>query len=251
MHSNTSAVRLNDIDSGADAGYRAYSSLAVLGLALGLVSPAAFVSPVLYVIPVLGVVASAWGLARIRAAAPELVGKTVAQLGLVLAIVCGVGAATRDGTARYVLQRDAWHFGNAFFEYLRRGEPEKAYLLTVDQVFRPPLDDESKLWRDLELQPSHQQGLRAFVLVPDVRAVLELGDKAVVRPYQVLRSMRTKTPDGRASQVLNLLYAVTYDEDGRKKSFFVTMKVERSKGTTVGLPHEWKLLQNQVGVDPN
>lgn len=251
MNQSFTATRFNNIDSGVDDGYRSYSTLAVLGFGLGLISPLAFGSPVLYVVPVFGLLTSVWALRRVQAAAPELLGKTLAQLGLLLAIVCGVGAATRDGTARYVLERDAWQFGSVFFEYLRRGEPEKSYLLTVDQVFRPALDDDEKLWRELELQPSHQQGLRAFVLSPDVRAVLELGAGATVRPYMILKSVKTKTPDGRASKVMNLLYAVTYEEQGKKKSYYVTLKVERSKGTTAAHPYEWKLLGNQVGADAN
>lgn len=251
MNQSFTASRFNDTDTGVDDGYRAYSTLAVLGFFCGLASPLAFSSPVLYIFPVLGILACGWALHRIRLAAPELLGKTVAQIGLLLAIVCGVGAVTRDVSSRYVLQRDAWQFGQTFFEYLRRGEPEKSYLLSLDQVFRPPLNDDEKMWREYELQSNHQQGLRAFLLSPEVRAVLELRDGALVRPYAMLKSVNSKTSDGRRSTVLNLLYAVTYQEQGRKKSFFVTLQVERSKGTTFRLPYEWRLASNQVGININ
>lgn len=251
MSQSNLATRFNDAEGSVADGYRAYSTLAVLGLMLGVASPLAFVSPVLYVFAVLGVVVSGLALRRIRAAAPELLGKTLAQLGLLLALICGIGAATRDTTARLVLERDAWAFGNAFYEYLRRGEPEKAYLLTVEDVFRPPLDDEEKLWRELERFPNHQQGLRGFVLLPNVRSILELKEAAQIRPFQFLKAIPTKTPDGRPSVVVRLAYAVTYDEGLVKRTYFDTLELERSRGTTAAHPYEWRLLHNDFGVNPD
>src|SRR3972149_617168 len=74
--------------------YRAVSVLAVAGLLVALVSPAAFGDPLFWAVPAAGVVLCALALRRITLAAPALMGRKPVFVGLVASVLVGVAAPT-------------------------------------------------------------------------------------------------------------------------------------------------------------
>ena len=67
----------------------------------------------------------------------------------------GTAAPTQWFGYRWLLRREARQFADAFFEFLRQGEPHKAYQLTLHPEYRQPLDE--KLWRFYRESP-HWRG---------------------------------------------------------------------------------------------
>jgi Protein of unknown function (DUF3299) len=77
--------------------YRAVSSLAVVGLALGVLSGAAFFDWVFALVPACGMLVSALAYRRVRANASELTGQWLALAGLGLSVVFWIAGWTTLG----------------------------------------------------------------------------------------------------------------------------------------------------------
>jgi hypothetical protein len=128
-----------------------------------------------------------------------------------------------------------------WFDYLRQGQADMAFHLKVPPQSRWPLDE--RLWEFYRDSPRKAEELRAFVQQPAVRALLALGDKAQVRYYDTLAHGQDEDDDW-----VQLVYAVTYDDDGVTTTFFVSVLVAR-------VPLEdgranWRYIGIQGGVRP-
>jgi hypothetical protein len=122
------------------AEYRSLSLLAVLGLALGLVSAAALLDPLAWVLPVLAAVVSLAALRRIAREPQTLAGRKVAWAGLTLSLLFGAAAPCDWFLYRYLLAREAVAFARPWFQLLGQHQTHNAYLLTVDPRSRLPLN---------------------------------------------------------------------------------------------------------------
>ena len=76
-----------------------------------------------------------------------------------------------------------------------------------------------------------------------MRTLLALGPKAQVRFYQTADADREDDND-----LVNQFYAVTYEEEGERKSFFVLVRMMRQK---LGSGQAgWRILAAEGGVRP-
>jgi hypothetical protein len=125
---------------------------------------------------------------------------------------------------------------------LARNEPLKADQLTRNPEHRKPLDD--RLWDFYRGDPESLQGLEGFVSDPVVRTLLALDGKAQVRYYE----SQDQTTAGPVDRV-NLVYAVSYSDNGRKKTFFVRLHLERFHFETTGRG-DWRVLKSEGGIRP-
>jgi hypothetical protein len=212
------------------AEYRSLSGAAVAGLILGLLSPAALVDPAAWFIPLVGISVSVYALLRIRRNASSLTGRKAALWGLYLAL-CFAAAAPADWFYyRYRIRREARQYAAEWFELLAEGRPEKAYQLTLDSKNRQPLDD--RLWEYYRNNPVVRTTLDKYVAPAKegekprpVRTLLALGKSARTRYIDVFDQQSDE-----GVEIVALRYAVTYEDEGAKKTFFLIVQLLRRKG---------------------
>jgi len=239
--SNSPHSQLTDRRDTEIAQYRSLNVTAVVGLLLGLLAPLALIHPVLWIVPPLGIIGCSAALWQIARNSSALCGRRVALAGLVLSIVFGIVAPTHLFAYRWLIRNEARQFALAWFEFLGRGEPHKARLMIPNPRFRPPLTDQ--VWDIYREDPSWREKLQEYVSRPLIRTLLALGDKARVRYYDT-----TRLYEFHRDIFIHQTYAVTYDEDGREKTFFVGLtlkRVELPDGTA-----NWELFDAEGGGLP-
>ena len=212
---------MSDSHDAEVAEYHPLCATAVVGLVFGLLSVAALVDPFAWLFPVIGIVLSGMALARIAWIHPELLGRKAAVAGLVLSLIFGSAGVSQWVVTRALLRRQARQFTTAWFAALAHGQPHIAHQLTEPPRQRRPLDD--TLWKSYRTGPRWQEQLREYVAMPLVRTLLALGEKAQVR-YCGTESLAHL----QGGTVVNQVYAVTFDEAGKKKTFLVAVDVRRS-----------------------
>jgi len=217
------------------------SGWAVAGLIFGLLAPVAVIDPMLWLVPPVGIVLSGLALRQIARRAPETLGRKAALWGLTLSIFFGTAAPANWFGYRWMVRREARQFASAWFEFLIHDQPHKAYQLTRHPKYRQPLGDE--LWEFYRGDPRWEGQLIAYVDRPLVHTLLALGEKAQVRYYETAQEDYT----GQNAEVFQV-YAVTYDDGGEKKTFFVALKMERIKLESGGA--NWRLASTKHDLMP-
>ncbi|NQT37619.1 MAG: hypothetical protein HQ581_09030 [Planctomycetes bacterium] len=210
--------RFSDAAEADLAEYRSVSGIAVAGLVFGVLSLGAMVDPLAWILPLVGILFCATALVHIAGSDRSLIGRKAALVGLALSVTFGTAGPVELFCSRWLVRREARQFAEAWFEYLRQGEPHKAHQLTLPLADRLPLDD--SLW--LEYQQGLRLDLKEELKKPLVRSLLHLGDQAQVRFYQTTMQDRTGNRDR-----LEMVYAVTYPEGEEKKSYLVSVRLER------------------------
>jgi hypothetical protein len=139
-HTATAEPAFHADDAEEVAGYHTLSGLAVVGLIFGLASPLCLAWPLLMGIPILGAVLSVVAVRRIEASDGALVGRWAAMVGLVLCVVSGTAAISRDRVTQMIRTGQADEFAHEWIGLLLGGEADKAFRLTVDgnRPERPP-----------------------------------------------------------------------------------------------------------------
>jgi len=241
MRPSVPDVYITDSQDEELSAYRAVSGQAVSGLIFGLLAPLALVDPMLWTVPALGVFLSVRALRRIHRSEPALAGRKMAIVGLTLSLLLLAAAPTDWFVYRWRVRSEAGEFARLWFHCLTEDEPEKAYQLTLPPQSRQPLDN--RLWAVYRDEPRLRQGLENYVKVPLVRTLLTLGPKARVRFYESAGQTHTDRED-----TVEQVYAVTYEEEGQRKSFLVVVQMSRTK-LADGTP-DWRILQTSGGVKP-
>ena len=212
--------RLDEIAEPGVDEYKPLSGLAVAGLGFGLLSPLAFVGPALYIFAITGVVLSVAALVRIGTDSPAVAGRKFALVGLILSTLCISIALSHGFVYRYLLRNEARRFASTWFQFLGDDEPHKAQQLNRPPLFRRVLNDQ--LWDAYAEDDKLAGELSDFTQNAAVRALLALGDGAQIRFYETQYQRRES-----GNERVDLLYAVSYEEEGRKKTFFVGLKMAR------------------------
>jgi hypothetical protein len=219
------------------AGYRALPGQAVLGLILGLLSPVALIDPMLWGVPLLGIFVSVWALRRIKKNPSTLAGRKRALLGLTIALLSVAAAPTDWFVYRQIVQDQAKQVADAWFRCLLENRPRTAGKLVG------PMQSSS----DDSTASGGATGKRAdadrFTKTPVARTLLAMGPRARVRFYQPV----TQSRDG-IRDFVELMYAVTYDDAGERKSFFVSVQLCRT--TYPSGAADWRIVQTANRFQP-
>jgi hypothetical protein len=152
--------------------YHRISPVALLGLLLGLASPLAVLSPLLWILPAGALIASAIGIVHTSRPDSELAGKKVAQLGLFLAVLFGVGGPTRWWAERTWMAREAREFVGAWLDRFQQGDAAKAFELSKTHVGRRTAEVDLEEYYAKE---ENQTKLASFKLRAPVVKMLALG----------------------------------------------------------------------------
>jgi len=227
------------------AEYRPVCAMAVVGLIFGLLSVAALVDPFAWLLPILGTVFSGWALIRISRNAPELIGRKAAVAGLVLSLLLGSAAVSQRLVSRLLLGRQAEQFAAVWFDALAHRRVHVAHQLTQPPRARRPLDE--TLWDFYRGGPRWREELQEYANEPLIRTMLALGEKGQVRycGTSLLAGMQGGT-------MVNQVFAVTFEEDGAKKTFLVNVDLRRSPIGDTGqfgwhLAHAALVSEEEVG----
>ncbi len=213
--------RLGEISESEVSEYRALSGLAVAGFGFGLLAPLAFIGPLHLVFPIVGLALSLVALVRITRNSPALAGRGLALTGLIVSTLCISIAPSQLLVSRYLLRAEAQKHASLWFRCVAQDEPHKAHQLTRVPRHRAALNDQ--LWDLYADNPGLADELDTFLENFAVRALLALGDGAQVRFYET-QSQFQQGAEHRAYFV----YAVSYQEEGEKKTFFVGLKMSRA-----------------------
>lgn len=222
--------------------YQAISAMAVGGLLLGLLAAGAMLWPLLWIVPPLGIVVSLVALWRIEHQPTVLTGKMFALVGLALSVFFVALVPTNKIIYDRAIRQEARHFASIWFDALRNGQVVEAYQLTLDPRVRRPLNQLEAAVREPESDP--RKGLKEYVAEQDVRTLLALGDKAQVRYYAT--EFQSSEP---GHESLVVVYAVTYDDKGEKKTFFIRLGLER-RDLPVGHESDWRVVSSRGGYRP-
>jgi hypothetical protein len=241
MRPGVPEVHISDRHDAEVAEYHALAGQSVLGLFFGLLAPLAMVDPMLWAIPMLGAFLNVWAIRRIKNNAPLMVGRKMALAGLTLSLLFAAAAPADWFAYRWMIGNEARQFSTSWLRYLTQDEPQKAFQLTLPPQMRQPPDD--SLWHFYRDTPSLRRELEGYVKGPLVHSLLALGPKARVRFYRTAGIARE---DG--NDVIEQLYAVTYEEASQRKSFFVIVRMQRV--TLKDGRAEWRILRTQGGVRP-
>lgn len=230
--------------------YHSVSGLAITALLLGLLSITALLGPAFWILPILGLVASLWALWQLSRYGAALVGRTAALVGLVLVVTFGTAALTDWFVYREMVRREAVQFGLLWFDSLKTGRPWAAMQLAESPVSRAPLDKVPKppAHAVVEVAPGFSsdpwKNMDFYVARPLVRFLLTMGDKAEVRAFDT----EFQGAEGDRDQV-NQVYAVTYPDGAEKKTFFVTLSLERLR-LNKSRHSFWRVTQSEGGIQP-
>ena len=232
--------KLQETAEGED--YHAVSPLAVGSLILGLLSPVVLAGMLLWVIPAVGIGLALLALRSIRRSGGVFTGRGVALTGLFLCTLFATAGPVQVLYARHSLAQAARPIVDAWFDFLRHGEPQKALQLTMPAPQRRELND--TLWDYYGSAKENREQLESFVASPVPRFVLEQGEKCQVRFYDVNRVATSSAGD-----TIELVYAVTYPDGPGKKSFFVNVTVDRRSAKAGEIA--WRVASNLGGFQPD
>jgi hypothetical protein len=222
--------------------YHAVSGLAIAGLVLGLLAPLALVSQAAWVLAIAGVLVNVAALRRIAAGAPALVGRKAALVGLTLSAIFFAYVPAGWVSYRRLVREEARQSAAIWFDYLRTGQPHKAYELTLNPVSRDRLDD--TLWELFPEETEERIALERFVRTPVIRTLVALRDRATVRFYDT----ESQWADGEADHVYQT-YAVTFPESDGLKTFFIGLVLDRSANARTRHAY-WQIGRFIGGVQP-
>jgi hypothetical protein len=244
---NQPPVRLNEPTDADVAAYHSLSGWAVAGLIAGAISILALVDPWLWTIPIAAIYICCRALWKIHQNAPILLGRKLALAGLWLSVF-SIAAASGDWF--YYRQRvgdEARQTALFWFDLIARNRPEAAFQLTLVPQQRHALDEQ--LWDFYKNSEKMRTELENYVAPPKpeepprlVRTLLALGDAAKTRYFKTI----AQVSDG-PFYVIDQLYAVTFDDAGEKKTFFVMVRLGRM--TMSNGRASWRILGAEGGFD--
>ena len=242
MRPSVPDVHITDSQDAEFAAYRPLAIQAIAGFLFGLLSPLALVNTAFWLLPAIGLLFSWWALRRIHRGEAATTGRRLARIGFTLSLLFLVAAPTDWLVYRRVVRNEARQFCTLWFNYLAAGEPQKALQLTVPPQMRQPFGE--NLWPYYRNEARARTGLEGYVQSPLIRTLLALGSsRAMVRFYETADQSQWNNDD-----IVDSVFAVTYEDEGEKKSFFVSVKAARMKLADGSA--DWRLLAADGGIKP-
>jgi hypothetical protein len=234
-------IGINELEGADLPDYRPLCVPALVGCALGAFSFLALLHPVMWFWPLIALAVNAYAL-LVLGQSDRMIGRRAALWGLFLSLLFGVAAPLRTGVYQWIQQREAREIGREWFEALLEGNVHKAHQLTTMPGERKPID--AQLPALYEQSADLRTGLDNYLKLPVVATIRALGPRATVRHFQTESTLT----DGR-SDLVEDAYAVTYEEGGRKKTFFVKLSLWRNLNKDAG-PRLWRVQSPEGGYRP-
>jgi len=222
--------------------YRPISGMSVLAFGLAILSLTAWMTVIMVSVSIAGIIVAVVALRRIATSDPPMLGKKLALVALFLSAICASGPTADYYTHRMLLRREAREFADYWFSLQLNRELKIASLMVrAPGSFFPNAPSPTE---EGAAKSASMTRLDAFQSHPAVRAVAALGSKAQVRYYD---TEKQEFIDGK--ETLRHVYAVTYDNNGVKTSFFIRLWMERKvpESKPVGF---WTITMIEGGIRP-
>jgi hypothetical protein len=187
--------------------YRPLSALAIASLVLGLASVSALFYPLFWAVPLVAATCALLAMRQIRARPAELSGKTLAVIGLVLALLFVSWGATHHLVRRRTLLRHAEPIANEWLQRVLEGRQEEAHQMFLEPARRrPPGTDLKRYYRE---DDETRRNMETMFLNPCLKPMVEHGEEGKL---SLQRVAEVKREDGVDFVTLEYLYR--YEEDG-------------------------------------
>lgn len=199
-------VRLSDAEQFDRGNYQAISRLALLALALGLLSALALAHPVLWFVPLSALATAMFALTSIAGDPQNLTGRKFALTGLALALFLGTLAPTQRAAQRVLIARNAREFSEHWLDLIRRGEFYEAHQWMQPTLYR--LTADADLAEHYKMDADAKAGLEEFLSEEPLKTFAALGESGR------LRFVRTLGTAGNAKETLTVQhFEVDYETD--------------------------------------
>jgi hypothetical protein len=139
------------------------------------------------------------------------------------------------------IQREAQVYARAWFDLQRNhditGAASMVQLVKGEMMGPPPATEAEK-------QQLAGGIVNAYRSRPEVQAILALGDQAEVRYYDTENQVDTGY-----ESTLRQVYAVTFDQEGNRTTFFIRLTLTRKvqEGKSVA---QWQITDIEGGIKP-
>ncbi|MBX7074359.1 MAG: DUF4190 domain-containing protein [Pirellulales bacterium] len=238
------ADRAARMSPGEGDAYRAVCVPAVAALALGVASLAAWAHFLLWIVPVAAVALGIVALAQIRRYAPNLTGRGLALLGIGLAIINGVGAATQTLAHRYVVDTEARRLCDMWIGDVRGGNLRRAHQMTLIPIARLELDE--GLESDYAELPKLQEQFAEFAGGAIVQRLKELSPDARIE-FGEVSDVKRSSKFERLEVLYDVIDPRAKEEKQRFRIKFIMHRISEP-GTEIA----WRLIPaNVVENEPN
>ena len=244
MHANSN----KPVESGViEEDLRSYGSVsgwAVASLLCGILSAVALFSDVLLIVPAIGVFTAFLALRRISDPSYAVIGRKPALIGLTLSIMFAVAVPVERIAERWLIIRDADQFARLWFALLSENKPIEALRLEIDPIERQGYKGKQQIVDSYRRREGGSEQVKYFFQDPLIKTLIALKGRAEVRFYE----NEVYAPSKTRSLVVNV-YAITYQQNGRRHTFFVRIGLERVKALftpDIG----WQLIAHQGGIRP-
>lgn len=240
--SNVQSITEPDLDSERPLpDYRPVSSLAIAGFLVGCLSPLAYAHCALWLIPWLAVVVNAVALRRIAAESGQMLGRRGALIGLVLGLICGIGAPLQYVIYSHQLRADAINITEQWLKAVRDDKPEVAHQLNMTPISRFPIDDQLIQ----RYPPDLLDVLHKYAERPAVQLLLKLGKRPRVRYY-----MNYQVWSDHFGEYVSDDYALTLHQGGQPYTFFVRVSCARVYNPAAAT-WQWRVSDVEFVSTPN
>ena len=220
---------------------------AIPAVVLGIASAAAMAGPAWWWVAGVGLAVSAAALWQLNTQVVQEQsvkerGRPLALLGLSLSLAFAVGGPTHHIWRQVWISQQSRSVGMKWLNYIMVGEAYKALEMTRPAEQRRLNDARLKmLYSEDELR---RRQYAAFLDRKLVRTLRALSHEARRRHYQTEQIERLLNRD-RITDV----YAVTFFEDGERKTFFVMLLLERREDPTTAAG-VWRVVRFEGGYRP-
>lgn len=215
---------------------RGISPVAVAAFVLGVVSLLAFVHVAFAAISVLAILFALFAFYSISRSGGEITGKTVACLGLAIAIMSCVGGPFRKAVYRMEFEKQADAFCDEWFKTLKNGDFVQLHQMMNPYWMRSTImnhQDEVNYFARVKSgdeEPHHN--MHSYLSNPTLMTIWALGDKAKHSFYTASSTWLTNQ-----HETTERIYAVTVEPDpevGRKEkqTFFIRLVCNRKYNQT-------------------
>ncbi len=213
------------------AGYRQISRFAIFSLLFGLLSATSLIHPLLWVVPVIATVLAIAAL-RGMAANPELAGRPLALLGLILALLLGSWGATWILGRQAILNRQARQYAEQWFDLVRQGDYHRAHQLSLSYYERLPAGESLEEFyaeREIDfnqpeevMEAGHLQ-LQSFLESEPIKTMVGAGDFRVT-----FASNGVILRESSLSTLIEQVFSVHFRQDDQPREMRVRMRMKRA-----------------------
>lgn len=255
---------MSEMSSGALSGgqiqeedsYRSFSGAALLSLLVSGLALTAFLHPVLWFVAAASALFAGFVLVMLSSQ-PEVSGRSMAVIGLVISLFSLGGAVSRYYSRQQMLYRHAREYGENWFALVKSGEVEKAFELTLEYLNRKPkganlkqyykfagpslgMPEESMNAMASQMISSPASNLRRLFGQGPLRKMVELGSKVNVEFLENVRILRRTS----GAEEVHLMYRISFEQDGRVFSHRMLLITSRTYFAHLGEAH-WKIVRLQ------